>query len=422
MSIRISEDEREKGRISEKLYVLGRRGDHDRGLLNIGRYYSLDGSLGAPVYLDSTRPHVMLVSGKRGYGKSYTLGIVMEELARLAEDGARIGVLAVDTLGIFWTSRFKNLQQRALLERWGRTPQGIPVRLLVPPDSVQAYRERGVPVRPFTIRTASLTPHHWYGLFGVTPTSPVGIAIARALHSLEGQDYDLREVVTAVARDDRSSEQAKGAAQNFFRLASSWNIFHPRGMPLSEVVQGGAVTVLDVSAYPESLKDVVVAVLAGAIFERRVRARQQDEAFRLGRAEAPSSFPLVWMVIDEAQVFLPRGDTLSKQVLIPQWMRQGRQPGLSLLLATQRPSALDPEVLSHSDLIACHRLTAQQDVRALNKVRPTYMQGDIAEALKKVGTERGVALVIDDTTEAVQVVKVRPRLSWHGGGEPSAVD
>lgn len=422
MTIRIADDGTEKGRISEKLYVLGRQEADDRGLLNIGRYYSLDGSLGAPVYMDGTRPHVMLVSGKRGYGKSYTLGTIIEELARLAQNHGRIGVLVVDTLGIFWTSRFKNLKQRALLERWGYSPQGVPVRLLAPSSSVQAYRNRGVPASAFTLRTASLTPHHWYRLFEVSPTSPVGIAMARALHSLEGTEYGLQEIRDAIARDDRSGERAKGAAENFFHLASSWNIFHPRGLSLSEVVEGGTVTVLDVSPYPHSLKDVVVAALAQAIFERRVQARQQEEAVRLGHAESSSPFPLAWMVIDEAQVFLPREKTLSKQVLIWQWMRQGRQPGLSLLLATQRPSALDPEVLSHSDLIACHRLTAQQDIQALNTIRPTYMQGSIGEALKRVGTERGVALVIDDTTEAVQVIKIRPRLSWHGGEEPSAVD
>jgi len=102
-------------------------------------------------------------------------------------------------------------------------------------------------------------------------------------------------------------------------------------------------------------------------------------------------------------------------------MRQGRQPGLSLLLATQRPSALDDEVLSHSDMIICHRLTAQGDIDALNRVRPTYMRGEIGEALKKVGMEKGVALIIDDNSESVHVIKVRPRMSWHGGEEPSAM-
>ena len=99
-------------------------------------------------------------------------------------------------------------------------------------------------------------------------------------------------------------------------------------------------------------------------------------------------------------------------------MRQGRQPGLSLIVATQRPSAVEPEVLSHSDLIICHRLTAQEDIDMLGLIRPTYMRGDIAGAIKKMGHEKGVALLVDDTSESVHVIKVLPRVSWHGGGEP----
>ena len=130
---------------------------------------------------------------------------------------------------------------------------------------------------------------------------------------------------------------------------------------------------------------------------------------------------MVWMAIDEAQLFLPSDKpTLSKDVYIGKWMRQGRQPGLSIIMATQRPSALDPEVLSHSDIIICHRLTAQEDIDALSRIRPTYMHGDIRESIKKIGEEKGVGLIIDDTSESVHVIKIRPRYSWHGGGEPSA--
>ena len=141
----------------------------------------------------------------------------------------------------------------------------------------------------------------------------------------------------------------------------------------------------------------------------------------MGKKERMEEIPITWFAIDEAHVFLPHEECIAKDVLIKQWMRQGRQPGVALILATQRPSSLDSEVMSHSDIIICHRLTAQEDIEALNRVRPTYMQGDIGEAVKKIGTEKGVALIIDDTSEAVHVIKIRPRMSWHGGEEPSAL-
>jgi len=63
-------------------------------------------------------------------------------------------------------------------------------------------------------------------------------------------------------------------------------------------------------------------------------------------------------------------------------------------------------------------LTAQEDIDALSRIRPIYLHGDIQESLKKIGSEKGVALLIDDTSESVHIVQLRPRVSWHGGAEP----
>jgi DNA helicase HerA-like ATPase len=212
----------------------------------------------------------------------------------------------------------------------------------------------------------------------------------------------------------------KSAVQNFFLMAESWGVFDKDGLSITDIVQPGTVTVLDLSVLPSSLlKDVVVAVLSEKIFEERVKARKIFEQKKMGFKVLEEGIPLVWLAVDEAQLFLPHEKkTLSKEVLIEEWMRQGRQPGLSLLLATQRPCAVEPEVLSHCDLFLCHRLTAQEDIDALSRIRPTYMHGDIQESIKKIGTEKGVALLIDDTSESVHVIQLRPRVSWHGGAEP----
>ena len=68
----------------DKRYLIGRRDGGEGGLLLLGRYLALDGSTGAPVYLDVLKPHAILICGKRGYGKSYTMGALVEEFARTA--------------------------------------------------------------------------------------------------------------------------------------------------------------------------------------------------------------------------------------------------------------------------------------------------------------------------------------------------
>ena len=39
-----------------------------------------------PIQMDVTRPHVVLVTGKRGSGKSYSAGVIAEEMAKLPKD------------------------------------------------------------------------------------------------------------------------------------------------------------------------------------------------------------------------------------------------------------------------------------------------------------------------------------------------
>lgn len=60
---------------------------------------------------------------------------------------------------------------------------------------------------------------------------------------------------------------------------------------------------------------------------------------------------------------------LSEEPLI-QWAKEGRQPELSLVVASQQPAALDMEVLSQCDVIISHALTT-----AVDKACPELVEG-----------------------------------------------
>ncbi len=408
---------------SERSYVLGRREKTGDGVLTIGRYYALDGSLGASVFLDVTRPHMVFICGKRGYGKSYSIGVLLEEIASLDEGIRRqLAVVVLDTLGIFWSTRYPSKDEKKKIEQWGRNPSGFPIRLLIPGRTTKDSSAREASGEQFSLSVMELSPLHWCQLFNVRLTDPIGVALTKVVLQLRssGNRFSLQDIIAAVQQDEQTDVVVKTAVQNFFLMADSWGVFHKDGLSIAEIVRPGMVTVLDLSLLSSLLlKDVVVAVVSEKLFEERVKSRRIYEQKKMGFHLDAEGIPLVWLAIDEAQVFLPaEKSTLSKAVLIEEWMRQGRQPGLSLLLATQRPSAVEPEVLSHCDLFLCHRLTAQEDIDALSRIRPIYLHGDIQESLKKIGVEKGVALLVDDTSESVHVVQLRPRLSWHGGAEP----
>ncbi len=415
------------GKIAGTLRVLGNEENPGKGLLSIGNYMALDHSRGAAVYLDALKPHAVLICGKRGYGKSYTMGCLLEELAFLEPAvKKRLASLVIDTMGIFWTMSHPNTFEAQKLKSWELFPAGLEIEVFVPEGRVEAYRKRNINVKPFSIPIKELSGSQWCRIFNIEEVSPPGILLVRAIEFLreKGSAYSFDEILSEITRDTRSEETSKGAVENYFRAVNSWGLFSKEGTSLSELVSGGRTTILDVSTLEnENVCAAAVSILAGRLYEARLEARRAYEKKLMGEEIEEKEFPMVWLFIDEAHIFVPaKAESLASKVLINQCLRQGRQPGLSLVLATQRPASLHPDVVSQSDLLICHRLTASDDILALETSRPLYMQESLQAYIKKMGSERGAALIVDDHSESVHLVHIRPRLSWHGGGEPSALE
>lgn len=413
--------------VVKKQYILGRRDDNEEGVLNIGRYLALDRSSGSHVAIDALKPHAILICGKRGYGKSYTMGTLIEEMALLPQEIKKnIATLVIDTMGIFWTLARGNEPQKELLKEWGSEPKGFDVNVFVPAGHVDEYTKRHIDVIPFSVPVAHLQGYDWCDLFNIEETSPLGVLLVRTIEDMREaeNEFSLGDVVSRINEDERSDEITKMAAENYFRTAASWGIFEKNASGFSELIKSGSTAILDMSSIENNIvRSAVVAIISRDIYAKRLQERRTYERMSMGDGEVVQEMPMVWMFIDEAHLFVPsEGKTLASEVLINEWVRQGRQPGLSIIFATQRPAALHPDIISQSDLVMCHRLTAKDDIEALEAMRPTYMRENIGDSIKKMGSERGIAFVVDDTSESTHLVKVRPRYSWHGGNEPNALN
>ncbi|SFR34710.1 ATP-binding protein [Halogeometricum limi] len=346
-----------------KTDVLGRRdGDADAGpLARLGHHRARDGSDGAPVALDLDRPHAALVVGKRGYGKSYTLGVLAEEAAR----APGVAPVVVDPMGVF---------------------SGLTESATFAAEVIQ---------HP-TVRADAIPPAAWPALVGTDPDSPVGSTVWRAA-SETGTLSAMRAFVDVPPEDSRVGPETTRAAQNRLRRADSWGVFDPDGLDASALCGPGA-TVLDCSALDPAPTNAVVYAVARSLYDARVR----------GAVER-----LPWLFLDEAHVFFDGVAAPALRAILT----RGRAPGVSLVAATQRPSALPDVALSQSDLRMVHRLTAGPDVRALTAADPTYLSAGVATRLP---TRPGDVLVVDDTAEAAYDVRVRTRGTPHGGESPRA--
>ncbi len=416
------------GRKKEQLEEFGLKG---AGFL--GRVVMSAGEkpvLGRRVFIDLANPHVVLILGKRGYGKSYTLGVILEEFARQPYSvKSRTSVIVVDTVGIFWTMKFPNKEQRELLEQWGIQPQGIDVQNLVPKRALPFYMEHGLPVDGyFSINPADMGPEEWLTLFDLSLDDEAGALLAGAVEAVrerKGGKYGIDDLIDEV-RASGARESVKQAVLLRLLTAKGWELFDENGPRITEYVKPGKITIFDVSTLrgglgTRALREVFVALIGKRLFEERMKYRKVEEAARLEGKPATSEMPLVWMVIDEAHLFMPSDrESISRRVL-SDWIRVGRQPGLCLILATQRVERLDEDAITQADIIIAHRITSMIDIRALSKVRPTYVSEGLDKHLARLPHTRGLAVLLDDITEKLWLIQVRPRMSWHGGGSATAL-
>ncbi len=383
-----------------------------------------------PICMDVVRPHIVLITGKRGSGKSYSACVIGEEITMLPpEIKNNLSVLMIDTMGIFWSMGKPNEKDTELLKEWGLKSKGMDVRLFVPKMFAEEYENIGIKVnRKLKLPCGELTALDWILTFRFDPMDAHGLAIERIIKSMKKRYeniYSVDDIINEIQEDQRTDQKIKNALTSRFESARDWGIFEKKGTSVKDLFQKGKVSIIDVSHFPRTesgwgVRSMVIGMLARRIFQYRLRARKGEE-FEIMSGEAEETIPMVWMIIDEAHQFIPsEGKTAATEPMLT-LVKEGREPGISLVLITQMPNKLHPEALAQSDLIISHRLTAEADINALRSIMQTYVLKDIKELINSLPRQTGAAIVLDDNSERLYSVQVRPRLSWHAGGSPAAI-
>jgi len=403
----------------------------DKGTGFIGKCYvgeKGEARLTVPVYLDLARPHVIGIFGKRGTGKSYTLGTLVEEIINLPEEiKENIAVVVIDTMGIFWSMKNPNERDFKALMKWNLHPRAMPVEVLVPYGLENKYREDEIPYDGlFSFTCSDLMPEDWMFAFGIDEMSEHGTYLERVVSALKERSmhYEISDIIEQIKNYDMP-EYIKNYLINKFYLAKSWGVFTLKGTEMKDLVQPGKVVILDVSLLGSfslgwNVRTLIVGLLARKILFERMKARRKEEMESL-RGFERSFMPITWMLIDEAHQFLPaEGKTAATDPLL-QWVKIGREPGVSLVLATQQPNKLHEAAISQMDVVISHRLTARNDIEALKNIMQTYLRHDLGYYLDSLPRVKGAAIILDDNSERIYAVQMRPRISWHAGGSPTAI-
>jgi hypothetical protein len=417
-----------------------------RGAILLGKQYveKLDRLfLDKNVYMDVSGAHVALICGKRGGGKSYTMGVIAEGLSMLEPAVKQnLSIILLDTMGIYWTMGHANQKEKELLDPYGIKPHPVEVKIFTPEKYYYEYKKKGIRTDvPFSLEAHTLTGDDWCVAFRQDKYSANGLflhSIVEKLTETKGK-YQMKDIFEFITNNKETDVLTKSAVRNMFVTAEAWGVFSEKGTPIEELAKGGQISVLDVSCYATlpggwDVKALVVGLVSKHLFISRMAFRKEEELQEIkyleeyfeekSEAEArKQEMPLVWLVIDEAHEFLPKDEKDANAATDPLKiiMREGRQPGISLIVATQQPGKIHTDVMTQSDIVISHRITARLDVQALGLLAQSYMEHGIERAMNNLPTVKGTAVVFDDLNEKIMMIRTRPRFTWHGGASPTAM-
>ena len=420
------------------------------------------------VWLDVGYPYVVLIPGRRGTGKSYTLGVFAEGLAltaketKVASKELRHTILIFDTLGQFWQMGFKPVgrdseEKRQLeeLRQWGLSPVEVKnLQVFVPSGRAKAQEWHELKLRFCEIEPSELAGllgvdlyqdrmgqllYHVYakvreeGYRSASIDESTG-EITQTGYVSPKTDFDVKDLVSCIDSDYEVISpsvgyevQTRRALRSRLVEISRWKIFAPKGTLIDEIFKEGHVNIVNLEGIDEDLRNLIVAVIVRKIFQARESTRREEKIREVG-LEIPVggiSVPPGWVIIDEAHEFCPNlGRTAARDPLI-RFAKEGRSLGLGLIMATQQPSALSEKISSQAEVVISHALAFAADIRSLND---RLVNKNVQEFHHKSGTvsfeeqirllPTGCAVISAIGIPRTFLMMIRPRITMHGGKAP----
>lgn len=416
------------------------------------------------VNYDLSLEHVIAIFGKRGSGKSYTLGSFLEGLSTqeketsISKISKARGCLLFDTLGIFqWTyiplssqTPQKIVQQQLSLHKgWDINPEPLDVQIWIP----QGTRDETTPpiYKDFTINTSDFNASDWGYLLGLDIFQDrMGQLLndAYVKVTVDGwtngekifqpiKDYSVDDLVNCINNDtELQATYQRETLRAVHQQLSTYRknlLFQKKGTGLIDLIKPGYLSILVMNKMSDELRLVVVSAIIRKIIESRISASESEKHLKIHpnlteeekqhlQEKILKSVPPSWIVLDEAQNILPSERKTSATDVLVKLVREGRNFGLSFMFTTQQPSAIDQRILAQVDTIIAHKLTVQNDIDYVRKNLKSNLPDEVKYANSTLSFDEllrmldvGQALVSDTETSRCFILNIRPRVSVHGG-------
>lgn len=206
----------------------------------------------------------------------------------------------------------------------------------------------------------------------------------------------------------KASLSTIGALTRRIKRLERMEIFTTHGTPLNELVGGNQLTVMNLSDAEEGISEMIVAAVCRSIFDSRKRHSKGD----IDEISMPT-----FIVVEEAHTFAPRAysEIVSpSRNILRKIAREGRKFGVGLCIISQRPNKLDADVLSQCNTQIIMKIVNPSDQEYIRQSIETITE-DIVKDLP--GLSRGEAVIAGSAVKIPVLVKIRERETIVGGSD-----
>jgi DNA helicase HerA-like ATPase len=337
--------------------------------------------------------HVAVIA-KTGMGKSYTVGVLIEELLK-----RHVAIVIMDPHGEYTSIAYQNdnKQEMRKMRKFDVNPRGYfhlfnefsPDPICNPAATALRFDEK------------NLDYDDIINLTTIGESDAQCAMLERTLYTLQRlkREPTIQHMIETI---DRERTLAKYRLIRELRRLQSMPIFDFPPTKIYEIVKPGRIAVINFKGVDEDMQAWCAGKISKRIFDRAKEG----------------GFPPVFIVIEEAHRFIPEGTRTVASKALSTAASEGRKFGVGLCIISQRVAKVSKNVLSQCGCHIIHCLTSAADLVAVS----SSLEGWTAEMNDEVQRlPIGVALVSADSLPHPIVVEIRPRETRHGGARKELV-
>lgn len=330
--------------------------------------------------------HVAILA-KSGAGKSYTVGVMLEEILK-----NKIPLIIIDPHGEYGELKFPNRDEEKKLALYDLKPEGY--KNIIEYGDIKLNDN----LRPLKLNDTLTTDE----LIHLMPSKPSGNQMGILYNAIKHLDkINFTNVLFELEKEENN---AKWSLVNNIDYLNNLDLFVPKSFSYNELIQSGVCSIINLKGIDMYTQEIIVYKLMKDLFEFRKQ----------------NKIPPFFTVIEECHNYAPErsfGETKCSKI-IRNIASEGRKFGMGLCVVSQRPARIDKSVLSQCTTQMILKVTNPNDLKSISN----SVEGITSESENEIKNLAIGTTMVTGTTDSPLLVNVRPRKTKHGGDSVNMIE